>query len=120
MAENKRAKGSRNEILASEYLKRKGYRILCMNYRVRQGEIDIVAKDGEAIVFVEVKYRKNISAGHPLEAVNEAKQRQISKTALFYMNQQKLNPDLIEMRFDVVGILEDEILHIVNAFPFIF
>jgi putative endonuclease len=113
---NKREVGSNEEELAAKYLAGKGYFIIQKNYRVRQGEIDIVARDGETIVFVEVKYRKNGSAGHPLEAVNVSKQRQICKTALFYLNQNKINPEVTPIRFDVVGILGTEITHIENAF----
>ena len=99
-------------------MKSKGYFIIYKNYRVRQGEIDIIARDGGTIVFVEVKYRKNECSGHPLEAVNAHKIKQISKTALFYMHQNNISVDNISIRFDVIGILGEKIYHIENAFDF--
>ena len=116
---NKRREGQQKELVATEYLKNKGYFIIQTNFRVRQGEIDIIARDGETIVFVEVKYRKDLSSGNPLEAVNYAKQRKICRTALFYMNLNKISPDNTPIRFDVIGILGEEITHIVNAFDFV-
>jgi putative endonuclease len=116
---NTRSVGAGEEELAANFLRDKGYFIIQKNYRVRQGEIDIVARDGGTIVFVEVKYRKDTKAGHPLEAVNFQKQRQICKTALFYLNQNKINPETTPIRFDVIGILGTEITHIENAFSFV-
>lgn len=116
---NKRQIGSKKEHIAAQYLQEKGYHILDMNYQVRQGEIDIVAKKDEYLIFTEVKYRRNNASGHALEAVTMAKQRQVCKTALFYLNQKKLNPDDCAIRFDVVGITGSKITHIENAFSFI-
>jgi putative endonuclease len=116
---NTRQVGSDEEELAADYLRGKGYFIIQKNYRVRQGEIDIIARDGQTIVFVEVKYRKNAGAGHPLEAVTFSKQKQICKTALFYLNQNKINPEVTPVRFDVIGILGTEITHIENAFSYV-
>ncbi len=118
MTENKRAVGSEKERIAAAYLEEKGFRILEMNYSVRQAEADIIALDKRTLVFVEVRYRRTLNAGHPLETVTRAKQKQVSKAALFYMNQRKYNPETTDIRFDVVGILGDEIFHIKNAFPF--
>lgn len=117
--ENKRQIGGKKEDLASDYLKEKGYFIIQKNYRVKQGEIDLVARDGSTIVFVEVKYRKDERSGHPLEAVDERKRRKICHTALFYLNQNKISMDNTSIRFDVVGILGEEITHIENAFEFV-
>lgn len=116
---NKRATGQNKEALAVDFLRSKGYFIIQTNFRVRQGEIDIVARDGSTIVFVEVKYRSSSISGNPLEAVNIPKQRRISKAALFYMTKNKISPDNTAIRFDVIGILGDEITHIENAFDFI-
>ncbi len=113
---NKREVGSDKENVAAAYLEKKGYFIIQKNYRVRQGEIDIVARDGDTLVFVEVKYRKNLSSGHPLEAITPSKIKQISRTALFYLNQNKISVDNTPIRFDVIGILGEEITHIENAF----
>ncbi len=116
---NMRKVGSDKEEIAAEYLENKGYFIIEKNYRVRQAEIDIIARDGGTIVFVEVKYRANSGSGHPLEAVNYNKQRQICKGALFYMNQKKISLDNTSIRFDVIGILGEEITHVENAFDFV-
>lgn len=116
---NKREIGSEKEMLAAEYLKKKGYFIIEKNYHVRQAELDIIARDESTIVFVEVKYRKNTSSGHPFEAVGIQKQRRICKAALFYMNQKKISPDNTSIRFDVVGIIGDKIEHLKNAFDYI-
>lgn len=115
---NKRAIGAKKEEQAARYLREKGYFIIEKNYRVRQGEIDLVARDGACIVFVEVKYRKDDGCGSALEAVTPQKQRQICRTAYFYLNQKKISPDNMPIRFDVVGITEHEIMHIENAFDF--
>ena len=72
--------GTAYEKLAGAYLEQQGYEILEYNYRCRMGEIDIVARQGGYLVFVEVKYRADNAAGNPLEAVTSAKQRTISKS----------------------------------------
>lgn len=113
---NTRQIGNEKENIAAKYLQDKGYFIVKKNYRVRQGEIDIVARDKSTLVFVEVKYRKNATSGHPLEAVNYKKQKQITKTAMFYMVENKITIDNTPIRFDVIGILGDKIEHIENAF----
>jgi putative endonuclease len=117
--DNKRALGQSKEKTAADYLVKKGYRILDMNYQVRQAELDIVAQDGKVLVFVEVKFRRNHSAGHPLSAVTPSKQKKICKASVFYMNAHRINPDVTEIRYDVIGILGDEIFHVENAFPYV-
>ena len=112
---NKRQVGSDYEKQAAEYLKEKGFCILEMNYRNRSGEIDIVAKDGEYICFVEVKYRTTSDFGSPLEAVNYKKQQQIRKVALYYLMRQGLS-EWTPCRFDVIAFEGDEITYIENAF----
>ena len=67
---NKRQTGADQEVLAAVWLEKQGLRILEKNYRCRQGEIDLIARDGRYLVFVEVKYRKGIHTGHPSEAVD--------------------------------------------------
>ena len=116
---NKRQVGTEKENLAAEYLKKKGYFIIEKNYRVRQGEIDLIARDSMCIVFIEVKYRANGRSGDALEAVTRAKIRQISKTALFYLNQKKISIENTPIRFDVIGINGDSITHVENAFDFV-
>ncbi|MBQ8802708.1 MAG: YraN family protein [Tyzzerella sp.] len=114
---NKRATGADYEKKAAAYLESKGYEILEFNFHCRMGEIDLVAKDGEYLVFVEVKYRDSEKKGHPLEAVSAQKQRTISKCAMYYMTKNGLS--YMPVRFDVVGILGNDIQLIQNAFDFI-
>lgn len=114
---NKRQKGAAYEQIAAAHLISKGLEILEFNYRCKMGEIDIIAKDGEYLVFVEVKYRANHQKGYPLEAISIQKQKTISKCALHYMMVHRLTD--VPVRFDVVGILGEEKEHIKNAFDFI-
>ena len=113
---NTREIGTRYEKEAAEFLEKKGYKILEMNFRGRNAEADIIAKDGNTYVFVEVKYRLSAGSGHPLEAVTYAKQRKVSAAALYYMSIHKLAPDAVSIRFDVIGIEGSEITHLENAF----
>ena len=116
---NKRATGSEFEQKAAKALEKKGYHILEMNYHCRIGEIDIVARDGSYLVFVEVKYRKNSKKGMPIEAVNFSKQKNISATAAFYLMSHHYD-DSVCVRFDVVSILGDDVEVLKNAFPYCF
>lgn len=93
--------GERGEGLAVKFLKRKGYKLIKQNYKTPIGEIDIIARDGETLVFVEVKTRESIEYGHPFEAVNWRKKRKIEKVALLYLKRLKEIPSC---RFDVVSI----------------
>ncbi len=101
--------------MACDYLKKNGFSVKRRNYRTLSGEVDIIAKDGKTLVFIEVKGRANEKFGSPLEAVTAPKQRKIIKTAIFFIKQNKLSPE--EIRFDVLGIdPENKIEHIKNAF----
>ena len=82
------------------------------------GEIDIIAKDEEYLVFVEVKYRKNKRAGSAAEAVNFNKMRKISRCADVYMMQHRVSGNT-SVRFDVVAIEEGHLTHYKNAFEYI-
>ena len=89
---NRRAIGTEYETLACEYLTRHGYQILCRNFRCRQGEIDIIARDRDYLVFIEVKYRRDEHEGDPAEAVDYRKQKKISRVAEYYCwKKRKLN-----------------------------
>ena len=107
-------KGKKSEKLACDYLKKKKYKILEINYTNIIGEIDIIAKDKRAIVFVEVKFRQSAEFGMPMEAVDLRKQDKIRRVALLYLQQNSLFDE--EIRFDVISILNNEITHIENAF----
>ena len=92
----------RGEELARRALKKRGYRILASRERSRLGEIDIVARDGPALVFVEVKTRRGGRFGKPVEAVDRRKQKKLVRLALAYAARRGLSDTPI--RFDVVGV----------------
>lgn len=102
MRENKRAKGGLYEQKAAAYLKKQGYVILETNYRCRQGEIDLIAREGETLVFVEVKYRSRTGSGDPSEAVDGKKQSRISRCALYYLMKRGVVD--VPCRFDVICV----------------
>jgi len=110
--------GKTGESLAVKQLVSSGYAIIEKNFRAKPGEIDIIAKDKEAIVFVEVKSRKTKSYGNPKYSITPGKQRKISMAALAYLKQKKLMKK--KARFDVVIIHADNNNHkielIKNAF----
>lgn len=114
---NSRVVGSVYEKFAGEYLASLGYEILEYNFRCRSGEIDIVAKEGRYLVFVEVKYRDSGNSGSPLEAVTVKKQRTISKVASYYCLTHGCGEET-PCRFDVVGVLGGEITLLRNAFEY--
>lgn len=111
--------GSTAEDAAVRYLQEQGYQILERNFRFHHTEIDIIAKEKDYLVFIEVKYRKNAAAQHPLAAVGKEKQRRISMTALHYLQQHKTGLHVL-CRFDVLAFLGDEPELVRNAFPFTF
>jgi putative endonuclease len=112
--------GKEGEKIALAYLKKKGYRIVEQNYRCPIGEIDIVARDKNELVFVEVKTRKSVALGYPEQAVGSKKQKKISHLALWYLQEKKLIGS--RARFDIVAILMlpsgNEVRLIPNAFDF--
>jgi putative endonuclease len=113
--------GDRGERQAARFLRRHGVRIIARQYRNRFGEIDLIGRDGDALIFVEVKTRSGDSAGHPTEAVTTEKQRGISRTALAYLKRRRLLDH--PMRFDVIAVIwppgsrRPEITWYKNAFP---
>lgn len=109
--------GSCYERRAAEFLREKGLEIVEMNFRCRIGEIDLVARDGRYLVFVEVKYRSTKRQGTAVDAVGKEKQRVISKIAAYYLLTHCKNMD-VPCRFDVVGIEGGEIHWIPNAFEY--
>jgi putative endonuclease len=97
------ALGCRGESLALAVLERAGYAIVATGYRTPAGEIDIIARDGACLVFVEVKARRTIKRGTPAEAVTLRKQRRIVAMARDFLARHPT--DAVECRFDVVAIL---------------
>ncbi len=112
---NKRLIGSDYEARAASHLEALGYEIIEKNYRDQHGEIDLIAKDGNYLVFIEVKYRKNGKMGDPAEAVTWQKQKTIRHTARYYMLTHGLGSDTA-CRFDVVAILGEDIRVLQDAF----
>lgn len=117
-ANNKRQLGAKVEQLVREYLVMHGFTILEMNYRCKQGEVDIVAKDAIYYVFIEVKYRNSTQYGTPQEAVGYAKQKRISKAAQYYLYSHNLG-ECTPVRFDVAAVLKNKITYYKNAFDFL-
>lgn len=113
-----KALGNKGEDLAVIFLEKKGYKIIAKNYRNYVGEIDIIARDGETTVFIEVKTRANDSFGYPFEAVHNKKRLKLRNLALLYMKKQG---EEIPIRFDVLSIMytdngQKQIEHIKDAF----
>jgi len=94
--------GAFGERVAAAHLEAKGYRILARNFRCREGEIDIVAEDGDSLVFVEVRTRRGDAFGSPAESVTEAKERRLLTVARAYLQQHNDVPP--NQRIDVVAI----------------
>ena len=101
--------GDWGEKVAANYLQRQGYQILDQNYKTKLGELDIVAKEGEVIVFVEVKTRTSRSFGLPQEAVNFKKQNKIIRMALQYLRDHRVSE--ATWRADVVAVVMDRRTH---------
>lgn len=119
--------GAWGELLAANYLRKKKYRILDMNFSCRLGEIDIIAENGEFLVFAEVKLRKDDTHGQAREFVTAQKQQRLRKAALMYLSQMQeagADADDLQPRFDVIEIYaplgkktrKPEIFHLEDAF----
>ena len=102
MSQRRQQLGQRGEQIAVDHLKRLGYRIQHRNYRCHRGEIDIIARDGSTLVFIEVKTKSQASFGTPQAMVNRTKQHTITHVAMSYVQQQQLHN--AALRFDVVAI----------------
>jgi putative endonuclease len=115
---SKTKKGTIGENFAVDFLQKKGYRILQRNYRFEHGEIDIIAEDGNVLVFVEVKARRSKEFGEPEDAVTPRKREKIRSTANGYLFENNIEDK--ECRFDVIAVdYQDdrtEIRHIKDAF----
>lgn len=113
--------GERGEVAAARLLRRKGYKIISRQDRdISRGEIDLVAVDGQTVVFVEVKTRRSLNTGHPAESVHDEKQRRLTRLAVSYLKRHELLE--YPARFDVVAVIwpstarKPTIEHIPNAF----
>lgn len=112
--------GAHGERIAAAYLTSAGLRVLERNWRCREGELDIVARDGDALVFCEVKTRRGVGFGSPAEAVTPSKQRRLRTLAHRWLAAHDEHAP--ELRFDVVGVLVRSsrpalVTHLRSAFP---
>ena len=118
---NRKGLGNRGEETAAAYLEQKGYAILERQYRTPVGEIDLIARDGRTLAFIEVKTRRSARYGQPAAAVGREKQRRITRAAMWYMMNKKRQGETPPCRFDVVEIYATpegawNVRHLENAF----
>lgn len=113
--------GKQGEELAVAHLRKAGYKIVARNYRCLYGEMDVIARDGDTIVFIEVKSRKSETFGQPQEAVGLEKRKKLSRISLHYIQQKRL--EACNARFDVIAVKmspdENRIDLIRNAFDLV-
>ncbi len=112
------ATGVRAESLAAAFLQRQGYQILQHNFRIRRGEIDLIAVEDAVLCFIEVRYRQGVRFGHPGATISRLKQSRIVRTASYFLASVWRGPRCA-CRFDVVTIVGDsppQIELIRNAF----
>ena len=114
---NKRQIGTEHEVQVAGYLKQNGWQILTQNFRCRFGEIDLIAKEGETICFLEVKYRHAGQYGDPAEAVDHKKKQRISNAASYYLYSNRIPADT-PCRFDIAAVTPSGIRLIRNAFDY--
>ena len=119
--------GRQGESLARQYLQQAGYRILAANYRCPWGEVDLVAQEGEELVFVEVRTRRSSAYGSPQESITAEKIERLQATAQDYLQNHTPEPgrselhwriDLVSIRFDGAGASAPSIEHLKHAVQF--
>ncbi len=93
--------GQKGEELACRFLVNRGYKIISRNFKTSHGEIDVIAKDNDTLVFIEVKTRESLEYGLPFESVNRMKRRKIANVAMMYLKKLR---ELPACRFDIVSI----------------
>ena len=95
--------GDAAETIALNFLKAKGLRFITRNFKTKLGEIDLIFQDAKHLIFIEIKARKSHQYGHPAEFVNFAKQKKIIRTAMIFLQKNKVFSD-IQCRFDVITL----------------
>lgn len=117
MKSQKKETGKKGEELAVAYLLKKGFEILCRNYRFKRAEIDLICKKDQLLVFVEVKFRSNVAYGLPEDAVSNNQQEKIIEAAENYLFENQWESNI---RFDILSVLylngKLEISHFEDAF----
>ena len=116
---NKRAIGAGKEQQAAEYLEERGVRVIVRNFRIRQGEIDLIGYDKGYLVFFEVKYRASRVKGLPEESVGIQKQKAICRVADYYRTTRRI-PLSTPIRYDVIAMEQDAVRWYRNAFEHIY
>lgn len=112
--DTRNARGASAERSAAELLLAAGYQIVERNFRCKAGELDIVARDGDVLVFVEVRSRSDDEHGAAVEMIRRTKQRRVARVAAYYLA--TVEPSYDECRFDVVAITAGEPVLIQDAF----
>ena len=110
----RRALGVAGEDLAAAWYVGRGCQVLARNWRYREGELDLIVRDGRSIVFCEVKSRSSLAFGSPLEAVTATKRRRIRLLAARWLAEASVRPG--PLRFDVAGVLDGELEVVQGAF----
>ena len=100
---DRRSLGLAAEDAVAEQLRREGFALLARNWRCREGEIDLVAREGDTLCFIEVRCKTDVAGGHPLETVTGPKQRQVLRVARAYL--ERLGSPDVPVRFDVAGVV---------------
>ena len=113
-ADRRRALGASGEEAVASWYEARGYEIVVRNWRCREGELDLVVRDGRAFVFCEVKTRTSDAFGAPVEAVTRAKQERLRRLAARWLTEAPLHPR--EIRFDVASVMGDHIEVLEGAF----
>ena len=115
---NSRHTGTVYERKAERFLLEKGYEILERNFRCYCGEIDLIARQGMSLVFVEVKYRRDRKSGFPEEAVSPLKQQKICRVSDYYRMRKGIS-ERLPFRYDVIAVEGEELRHYENAFDYV-
>ena len=114
MTDRRRALGARGEDAVASWYVDKGYEIVVRNWRCREGELDLIVRDGRAFVFCEVKTRTTDAFGAPVEAVNRAKQERLRRLAAKWLTEAPVHPR--EIRFDVASVMGGTVEVLEGAF----
>lgn len=114
MTDRRRALGASGEEAVASWYQERGYEVVVRNWRCREGELDLIVRDGRAFVFCEVKTRTTDAFGAPVEAVNRAKQERLRRLAARWLTEAPLRPR--EIRFDVASVMGDRIEVFEGAF----
>ncbi|MFN0026513.1 MAG: YraN family protein [Acidimicrobiales bacterium] len=118
LSQGRRRLGQVGERLAALHYAQAGFEVVDTNWRCRQGELDLVARKGSLVVFVEVKNRSSTAYGHPLEAVTAQKQQRLRRLAALWFQEHRRSGEQahLEARFDVVAVLDGRLEVVTNAF----